>query len=151
MSTFTPKKCSGSQVSCGILLHIISDEMVRVMLTMVVALLALASQAQAARPRPRIKIPSRVELEVALNNPSTVDKALACIEGLPCDMPQEYAPLLRRLGPELIMRRACPAQLCTREQAKQARWLIAQIQERYPRKFFNTLNRLAKRNYQTLG
>ncbi|XP_045584256.1 uncharacterized protein [Procambarus clarkii] len=113
-----------------------------VLMACVVALLAVGSQGQ----RPRFRIPSRLELEVALNNPDTVDKALACIEGRPCDLPETYAPLLRNVGPELIIRRECPRRLCTPEQAKEAKWLIVQIQKRYPRKFYNTINRLASRN-----
>ncbi|KAK8746953.1 hypothetical protein OTU49_016914 [Cherax quadricarinatus] len=101
-----------------------------------------SSQAQ----RKNFRIPSRVELEVALNNPDTVDKALACIEGRPCHLPDTYAPLLRNLGPELIRRRECPARLCTPEQAREAKWLIVQIQKRYPRKFYATVNRLAARD-----
>lgn len=42
------------------------------------------------------RIPSRVELTVAVNNPDTVKKALACIEGLPCRLNDDYSAMLRR-------------------------------------------------------
>ncbi|KAG7158934.1 uncharacterized protein LOC121878072 [Homarus americanus] len=113
-----------------------------VLVACVVASVVVGSTAQ----RPRIKIPSRIEMQVALQNPVTVDKALRCIEGLPCELPDSYAPLLRHLGPELILRRECPRRLCTPAQAKEAKWLMAQIQRRYPRKFNKTINTLLARN-----
>lgn len=44
--------------------------------------------------RPAPSFPSRTELELALNNPSTVRKALICIRGYQCKLP--YGQLLRR-------------------------------------------------------
>ncbi|MPC93871.1 hypothetical protein E2C01_089016 [Portunus trituberculatus] len=65
---------------------------------MVAAALAVAVT-EAQRPRfrpPQVRIPSRAELTVAINNVDTVKKALACIEGLPCKLDDEYHVMLQR-------------------------------------------------------
>lgn len=55
------------------------------------------AQRPGRRPGRRpVRIPSRTELTVAVNNADTVKKALACIEGLPCRLDDEYAVMLRR-------------------------------------------------------
>ncbi|KAK7079831.1 hypothetical protein SK128_022902, partial [Halocaridina rubra] len=87
------------------------------------------------------RFPSKLELQVALDNPDTVGKALQCIEGFECKLP--YGNLLRRAGPELITLGRCPRRMCTQEQERTARWLIVEIQKRYPKRFYATLNRLA--------
>ncbi|XP_045114104.1 uncharacterized protein LOC123506242 [Portunus trituberculatus] len=114
---------------------------------MVAAALAVAVT-EAQRPRfrpPQVRIPSRAELTVAINNVDTVKKALACIEGLPCKLDDEYHVMLQRWGPEVMLRGQCPAGLCTREQAREAKWLMSQIYEKYPKRYIATVNRLATR------
>lgn len=84
----------------------------RVWLAIVVAAAVVVAVTEAQnrnrRPGPRpgppggrrpYRIPSRVELTVAINNPETVKKALACIEGLPCKLDDDYAVMLSREYP----------------------------------------------------
>ncbi|XP_063883170.1 uncharacterized protein LOC135112600 [Scylla paramamosain] len=112
----------------------------------VVAAVAVAvTEAQRFRQVPPARIPSRAELTVAINNVDTVKKALACIEGLPCKLDDEYHVLLQRWGPEVMLRGHCPAGLCTREQAREAKWLMSQIYEKYPKRYIASVNRLAAR------
>lgn len=74
----------------------------RVWLAIVVAAAVTVAVAEAQnRRRPPgqrrpVRIPSRVEMTVAVNNPETVKKALACIEGLPCKLDDDYAVMLKR-------------------------------------------------------
>ena len=60
------------------------------------------TEAQGPLRRPpgrRPAIPSRAELTVAINNPDIIKKALACIEGLPCRLDDEYAVMLKSESP----------------------------------------------------
>lgn len=66
------------------------------MLTTALAVVVTEAQNFGRPGRRPFRIPSRVELTVAVNNPDTVKKALACIEGLPCRLDDEYAVMLRR-------------------------------------------------------
>lgn len=67
-----------------------------VMVAAAVAVAVTEAQNIGTPGRRPFRIPSRVELTVAINNPDTVKKALACIEDLPCRLDEEYAVMLKR-------------------------------------------------------
>ncbi|XP_047480946.1 uncharacterized protein LOC125033464 [Penaeus chinensis] len=105
---------------------------------LVVLLVAVSGQ------RPAASFPSRAELELAVNNPSTVRKALVCIRGYACKLP--YGQVLRQAGPELIRTGRCPVHVCkSRRQQELAKWMILKIQEKYPELFYNAVHDLSRR------
>ncbi|XP_037781003.1 uncharacterized protein LOC119577469 [Penaeus monodon] len=107
---------------------------------LLVALLVAVS----GQRRPAPSFPSRTELELAVNNPSTVRKALVCIRGYACKLP--YGQVLRQAGPELIMTGRCPPHVCkNRRQQELAKWMILKIQEKYPELFYNAVHDLSRR------
>ncbi|XP_063589648.1 uncharacterized protein LOC134766647 [Penaeus indicus] len=107
---------------------------------LLVALLVAVS----GQRRPAPSFPSRTELELAVNNPSTVRKALVCIRGYACKLP--YGQVLRQAGPELIMTGRCPVHVCkNRRQQELAKWMILKIQEKYPELFYNAVHDLSRR------
>ncbi|XP_042870262.1 uncharacterized protein LOC122252072 [Penaeus japonicus] len=109
-----------------------------------VLLVALLGVVSGQRGRVPLSFPSRSELELAVNNPATVRKALLCIRGYQCNLP--YGQILRQAGPELIRTGRCPPHVCrNRKQQELAKWMIIKIQEKYPELFYNAVLDLSRR------
>lgn len=54
--------------------------------------------------------------------------------------------LLSGFGPEVMMRGHCPMSLCSQDEAREAKWLMSKIYEKYPKRYLGTVNRLAVRS-----
>lgn len=42
-----------------------------------------------------------------------------------------------------MMRGHCPLNMCSPEEAREAKWLMSKIYEKYPKRYLATVNRLA--------
>ncbi|KAK4304933.1 hypothetical protein Pmani_023150 [Petrolisthes manimaculis] len=76
---------------------------------------------------------------------------MECIEGKPCKLDEDYGRMLRQLGPEIMMRGHCPRAMCTRSEAREAKWIMAEIYKKYPSRYISALNRLANNPRYTYG